>query len=136
MLPITNSTLMDTLDEEVLTESRLYTVETGRLIHGCGNPDAEDYNSLADFCFGKDFVEVRIPWLLLNFGDPAHNLAAKDFYANYGTELGKVKKIYLGAGTEGEISMAAYKLTGWKGSLEYRERLKESYDVLQAHWQE
>ena len=36
--------------------------------------EAADYDSLADFCFGEDCVEIRIPWALLNFANPAEML--------------------------------------------------------------
>lgn len=47
--------------------------ETGVLKHGNGNPENNNYDSLADYCINKkdNFIEVRIPWSLLNFTDPS-----------------------------------------------------------------
>ncbi|SER99771.1 hypothetical protein [Corynebacterium cystitidis] len=55
--------------------------ETGRLLEGNGNPDADDYNSLTDFSWSEDrtSVEVRIPWLLLSFKDPSRKEITSDF---------------------------------------------------------
>ncbi|UQZ37735.1 hypothetical protein C2I18_27525 [Paenibacillus sp. PK3_47] len=47
--------------------------ETGKLLQGNGNPEAEDYNSLADFFVNPDkaMIELRLPWSLLNVKDPS-----------------------------------------------------------------
>jgi hypothetical protein len=47
--------------------------ETGKLKHGNGNPEAENYNSLADFYVNRDkaMIELRLPWSLLNVKDPS-----------------------------------------------------------------
>lgn len=45
--------------------------ETGKLTRGNANPEAKNYNSLADYEYGEDFVEIRLPWLLLQFRDPS-----------------------------------------------------------------
>lgn len=55
--------------------------ETGRLREGNGNPEAADYDSLADYAWSNDkkTVEVRIPWLLLSVRDPSTKEIAADF---------------------------------------------------------
>lgn len=47
--------------------------ETGKLMHGNGNPESENYNSLADFYVNPDkaMIELRLPWSLLNVKDPS-----------------------------------------------------------------
>ncbi|WP_394282181.1 hypothetical protein [Corynebacterium sp.] len=57
--------------------------EAGRLMEGNGNPAAPDYNSLADFAWSNDRtqLEVRIPWLLLNFRDPSRKEVTSDLIA-------------------------------------------------------
>lgn len=73
---------------------------TGRLVHGNGNPQSPEYNSLADICFGDGLVEIRLPWLMLNFSDPSavqihddyHDIAACDPMRSlsFGSESGKM----------------------------------------------
>ena len=44
--------------------------ETGKLLYGNANPESADFNSLADFTRGGDYIEMKLPWQLLNFADP------------------------------------------------------------------
>ena len=81
-------------------------------------------------------MEVRLPWLLLNVADPSARQIHRDYYPLYGVELQTVRGLWLGVGTSAaEIPMAHFPLKGWR-SVQYRERLKESYRVLQALWTE
>ena len=53
--------------------------ETGRLREGNGNPESEEYDSLADFCVQDEGgLELRIPWLLIQSKDPSK----KEFIGN------------------------------------------------------
>ena len=108
--------------------------ETGKLRYGNNNPQSKAYDSLADFCYGKNCVEIRIPWLLLNFGNPAKMLIHQDYYENYGVEFERIKECWMGIafGQSGTIKMNPFKLQ-WK-NMEYQERLKQSYDVVQSVW--
>lgn len=45
-----------------------------------------DTDTLADFCYGDDCVEVRLPWLLINMGDPSNSLVHRDYYVCHGVE--------------------------------------------------
>lgn len=47
--------------------------ETGKLLEGNANPEAEDYNSLVDFNINEEehFIELRVPWMLMSFSDPS-----------------------------------------------------------------
>lgn len=131
-------------NDQLLTEAQLLAKEkvylglldTGALVHGNGDPSSSAYNSLADFCYGSDCVEVRIPWLMLNFGDPSSRLVHRDYYDCYGVEFKQVTNIgaglAVGGGTEA-IEMADFKLDAWQ-DVTYTERLKESYDVVRAAW--
>ena len=114
------------------------TYETGVLRHGNANPDSEDFDSLADFMFTEDGVEIRIPWQLLNFANPSEMMIHDDYYENYGVEYIHIDEMYVGmaAGnaTEYRISMASLPLEGWGKSVTYHERLKESYYILQEYW--
>ena len=58
------------------------SVETGRLRYGNGNPDAADYDSLADVhvSAAENAIEIRLPWLLLNVADPSRRRRLGDFW--------------------------------------------------------
>ncbi|MEY8386146.1 hypothetical protein AALC17_02480 [Oscillospiraceae bacterium 38-13] len=133
-MAVQNPLLVDTLTPETRTLQRLGVWETGRLVHGNGDSRSADFNSLADFCFGEGCVEIRLPWLLLNVGSPASMQVHRDYYQHYGVEFRPVRELWVGAARGGgEIPMEALPVRGWK-SLTYRERLKDSYFMLQAYW--
>ncbi|MDU6248156.1 MAG: hypothetical protein E6612_04455, partial [Paeniclostridium sordellii] len=72
------------------------TYETGKLTKGNSNPESKDFNSAADYYMGNDYVEVRIPWALLNFMDPSTKQIADDFYENFKTKPMKINDINVG----------------------------------------
>ncbi|GGF61956.1 hypothetical protein GCM10010912_03870 [Paenibacillus albidus] len=55
--------------------------ETGKLLHGNGNPEADAYQSLADFNVNREkaMIELRLPWSLLNVKDPGAREIIGDF---------------------------------------------------------
>ena len=114
------------------------TYETGKLRYGNADPDSPAFDSLADFCFAADGVEIRIPWGLLNFSNPAERMIHDDYYEHYGVEYIQIDEMFVGAAVasdiKGRIPMASFPLEGWGEYEEYQERLKKSYDVLQAAW--
>ena len=111
------------------------TYETGKLTYGNANPNGEDFNSLADFCAGVGFVEVKIPWALLNFADPSHMKIHDDYYECYGVEYLRVNSMMVGAGDGSAlINMAPVELEPLGKKPTYHERLKESYYILKAEW--
>lgn len=113
--------------------SQLY--ETGRLQMGNGNPNAEDYNSLADYCVKEDVLELRIPWQLVSFIDPSMMKVHDDYYTHYGVEGISINHINVGVGDGSEqIKMQSFSLKGWKNKVIYHERLKKSYDILKEEW--
>lgn len=111
------------------------TYETGKLTKGNSNPESKDFNSAADYYMGNDYVEVRIPWALLNFMDPSTKQIADDFYENFKTKPMKINDINVGVIIkENEkvitrIKSTPYKLNGWSVP-KYHERLKKSYYIL------
>lgn len=136
-MAVQNPLLVDVITPESRVRQRLGVWNTGKLVHGNGDNEAKDYNSLADFCFGKDCVEIRLPWLLLNVGDPSSMVVHRDYYEHYGVEFEHIRELWIGAARDGwsdEISMESFRVRGWK-SLEYRERLKESYYIVQTCWE-
>lgn len=111
------------------------TYETGKLVHGNANPAAKDFNSLADFSFGEDLVEIKIPWLMLNFSDPSDMKIHDDYYERYGVEFMKINKMYVGVGDgSSNLTMDPFNLKKLGKSPKYHERLKDSYDILQDYW--
>ena len=135
-MAVRNPLLVDNLTPETRALQRLGVWETGRLVHGNGDSTSDQYNSLADFCFGANCVEIRLPWLLLNVGDPAAMGVHRDYYQYYGVELKQIKALWVGAAREGEgdaIPMVSLRVKGWR-HLDYRERLKESYYIVQSNW--
>lgn len=111
--------------------------ETGKLTYGNANPDAEDYNSVADFYQKGSNVEIRLPWQLLNFSNPSEMQIHDDYYKYYGIEYRKIDEIYAGVGAEGSnarIPMESFRLKGWGKNPTYHERLKKSYYIVQKAW--
>lgn len=83
---------------------------------------------MADFCFAADGVEIRIPWGLLNFSNPAERMIHDDYYEHYGVEYIQIDEMFVGAAVasdiKGRIPMASFPLEGWGEYEEYQERLK------------
>lgn len=114
------------------------TYNTGNLTYGNGNPDSPDFNSLADFFIEGDNIEIRLPWLLLNFLNPSEMEIHDDYYVHYGIEGLKIDGIYAGVGTLGSredlIEMGRIELEGWGRNPTSHERLKQGYYDLQEIW--
>lgn len=112
--------------------------ETGRLTFGNGNPYSEDYNSVSDFIVKGNEIEIRLPWQLLNFSNPAEQQVHDDYYENYGIENLKIDSIYAGLGSSEDkgtrIRMGEMPLAGWGKNPEYHERLKQSYYAVKEIW--
>ena len=112
--------------------------ETGNLRYGNANPDAEDFDSLSDFIFSGDYVEIRIPWQLLNFSNPSEMMIHDDYYECYGIENLNIDKMYVGIGSsenaEYRLKMSPFALKGWGKTVTYHERLKKSYYMLKDYW--
>ncbi|MGI6687043.1 MAG: hypothetical protein ACOX6Y_01550 [Christensenellales bacterium] len=132
-------------DGEILMPFNSY--ETGRLREGNANPDSKDYDSLSDFCVNDaGGLELRIPWLLIQSRDPSK----KEFIGNVyqdGVEASRfVDAIHIGAlylddsgavldsfpGMENNVlnPLSAYSWDNWD-MPEYKERLKQSYYIIQ-----
>lgn len=109
--------------------------ETGKLRYGDANPDHDGFDSLADYCFGDGFVEIKLPWQLLNFSNPSQMQIHDDYYEHYGVENQVIDCMYVGVGDgEGEIALFEERLEGWGTHVTYHERLKESYYIVQEMW--
>ncbi|MDO4316350.1 MAG: hypothetical protein Q4C45_11280, partial [Oscillospiraceae bacterium] len=110
----------------------------GLLTYGNANPESPDFNSLADFIRSGDYIEVKLPWQLLNFADPSRMEIHDDYYdGNYGVAYQNIDALYVGIGTAetaGRIHLEPLALEGWGNHVTYHERLKSSYDILKALW--
>lgn len=113
---------------------------TGILREGNGNPASDEFDSLADYCFGDGFVEIRIPWQMLNFSDPSTMKIHDDYYEHYGVEDIPLERMLAGACVVDDASngsvvdMQPFALEGWGDSVSTHERLKAVYYALQAEW--
>ena len=111
--------------------------ETGKLKYGNANPYSEDFDSLADFAQSGDYIEVKLPWQLLNFSDPSKMEILDDYFdGNYGIRFINIDKMNVGItlGGDSRCSLSPYKLKGWGNKVTYHERLKSSYYILQKLW--
>ncbi|MBS7360449.1 MAG: hypothetical protein KIG53_07580, partial [Oscillospiraceae bacterium] len=129
------------VEKKVLSENPLernidILIETGKLLYGNANPESQEFNSLADFISAGDYIEIRIPWQLLNFSDPSRMQIHDDYYdGNYGIKNITISEIYIGAGSKSErIALKKLKLKGWGNKVTYHERLKQSYYIMQGLW--
>ena len=84
-------------------------------------------------------MEIRLPWQLLNFGNPSEMMVHDDYYEHYGIDYIHIDEMYVGAALEGaqeRVLMASVPLAGWGKDVTYHERLKQSYYDLQQYWSE
>lgn len=107
----------------------------GKFVFGTSDFDSEEYNSLTDFCYRDDILEIRIPWLLLNFRDPSRKEIEDDFRANDGISGTFIEDIRIGLGSEKEkaIQMNSYTWEEWD-YYPYFERPRKSYYILQEQF--
>lgn len=138
-----------TLDKELLKDEncRAQVFETGLLRYGNANPSSPDFDSLADFICEGDYIELKIPWQLLNFSDPSKMEIHDDYYDdNYGVDYIRIDEMYVGVSGENAVSeqspalnripMDSFALKGWGNRVTYHERLKSSYYAVQEMWTE
>ena len=134
ILKLSHFEFMD--DPTVLGE----TFPTGELRYGNANPESEHFDSLADFIHCGDYIEIKIPWQLLNFADPSRMTIHDDYYSgHYGIDYITIDTMYLGlssASAERRIELCPVSLEGWGNKVSYHERLKPSYYILQSVWRD
>lgn len=111
-------------------------VESGRLHYGNSNPDSTDFDSLGDYIISNNDIEIRIPWMMLNFSDPSNMMIHGDYYENYGVKQCNIDEIYVGLGIKTkdeylEVKTYPFKLEGWRDNPTYHYRIKEAYGYVQ-----
>ncbi len=110
--------------------------ETGKFTYGIGNPESDDYNSLADFYVNEEegLIEVRIPWLMLNFRDPSQKEIIGDLWKNGMEASSTIDDIRLAVAVgKGEYESKK----GWE-SFELIDSLPQSFtpsDVTGYEWE-
>ena len=107
--------------------------ETGRLRYGDAGED-----TLADFCAGDGFVEIRLPWQLIGFMDPSTRQVMGDLSDVAGIQPVRTDGVRLGVsrgGTEEPVPMELFTWEDWE-QPEYHERLKQSYYLLRDYFSE
>jgi len=139
-LAVQHNVVLDTEDFVRLTEEkkellRLRSWDTGRLTHGIGDPNSPRFNSLADFIFGENLVEIRLPWSLLNFFDPSLMQVHDDYFVQFGVRGLGIDSIYIGVAVQDAVAqMSPIALDGWGRNVQTHERLKQSYFIMQELW--
>ena len=106
--------------------------DTGKLLYGISDPQSEAFDSRADFHEGDGFVELRIPWMLLNFADPSSGRILDNLHDHEGFAYQAIGEVYIGLGKAGEdqaVPMYAYELPAWT-RVDYTQQFKRSYDIL------
>ena len=136
MIALQNTQIFAEGELNTLAERRLLSWETGLLTHGINNPEHSNFNSLADFCFGDNLVEIKLPWMLLNFFDPSTMRIHDDYFDNFGVEGLSISNIYIGVAhaNSSYVAMSPIQLQPWRGNLQFHERLKLSYYIMQETW--
>ncbi|CAM3058002.1 hypothetical protein [Sporolactobacillus spathodeae] len=141
------------------------TYETGKLTFGNGNPDSKNYNSLSDYFMNRSngIIEIRIPWLMLNFRDPSQLEIMGDMWQTGLTKGEKIKGIKIGAMllnkplknenplnlkassvinsfpklSKNRLSVKQTQIYSWKpwNTPQYSERLKKSYYIMKKEFE-
>jgi len=108
---------------------------TGRLLFGSMDKSSPYYTTLADFYMTPSVAEIRVAYGLLNFRDPSSLLVENDFYGQGRFSDLEIENITLGL-TEGQTTVfERYHWDKWD-QVEYEEKLKDSYYMLQDYFAE
>ncbi|WP_228294474.1 hypothetical protein [Streptococcus equi] len=133
-----NDGIFAAIDQVPIAKRGLKRYPTGQLKQGNGKRGSAHFDSQTDISFGERLIELRIPWQLLNFSDPASNKIHDDYFEHYGVEELAIEAIAIGFAPLKEskvITMVEYPLLSWERPR-VREVLKTSYRQVQAVWQE
>jgi hypothetical protein len=112
--------------------------ETGEFLHGQADPEEEEYNSLHDYMFSAEnnYVEIRIPWMLLNAKDPSQREFIGDLQNEGLSGSIFIDNIAVSAvlrrseDKTSTLPVGNYTWEKWEEPM-YEERLKRSYYDIQ-----
>ena len=111
--------------------------ESGKLVSGSLNPNATDYNSLADFKAMGNSVELRLPWAMLNVINPLKMRVYDDFYTTSLESYLEVVDIGFSIYDKNSKQIFStsqnYKHKNER-SLKYDYIKKDSYNILKDYW--
>ncbi|MBA5729226.1 hypothetical protein HW423_05450 [Aerococcaceae bacterium INB8] len=113
--------------------------ETGKLKEGNGDPEAENYDSLADYYVNDDegLIEMRLPWMLLSSRDPSQkefqgNLIEEGLDASVTTNGITIGALFVNHDNEVIYQSSSQKYSWENWDLpQSQERLKQSYNIIQ-----
>lgn len=109
----------------------LRVFDGGKMVFGNTDYNADEYNSIADFYYSGDVMEIRIPWLELNFRDPSSKEIEGDFWEIGDFSGKKIDGIFIGITDKesGNVNLQEYTWPDWD-RYPYFERLRKSYYIL------
>ncbi|MFC4805432.1 hypothetical protein [Filifactor villosus] len=132
-----NNRVFDNLNKIKHKDKWLPLHPSGKLLHGTTDRKDELFNSQADFCYGKDILEIRIPWQLLNFSNPAQGMIHDDYYEYYGVSELSIPSFHAGLSIsdagQGIVSLHEVLLKNWR-SPDVQPVLKHSYAIVKDSW--
>ena len=120
--------------------------ETGKLQYGIGNSASDEFDSLSDYYIKDGILEVRIPWLMLNFKDPSQKEIIGDFWSEEGITssetIDSISAAIVVSDSQQQLTQRVpaanwmtYTWEDWDEPI-YFERLKKSYYILQNAFKE
>lgn len=123
------------------TQKPFESYETGILKQGTDDPLSPDFDSLADFWIDeqKKVMELKLPWLLLQFRDPSQKEIIGDIWKDGPEAAEKIDSIGLHFYVMKDNQILAkspseksyrYRWENWN-TPRFHERLKASYSILQ-----
>ncbi|MGT2832915.1 hypothetical protein [Streptococcus halotolerans] len=131
-----NTTILEDIEKAGAAERYLPTFPTGLLRKGTDHHGVKMLDSQTDIVFGEKWTEMRIPWQLLNFSNPATKRIHDNYFQHYGVKQMESKTIALGCGlaqSQETISMADYPLANWERP-KVKAFLKASYSIIKREW--
>lgn len=119
-------------------------IEIGKLVYGNSSPDSAQYNSLADYYFEADVLEMRIPWMMLGFTDPgSHQVWSYpyreklDHFTSIASPRINIEGVIIDKGNNIEkvLPLLEYDWQNWDMPSSH-ERKKQSYYLIQSYIKE